>query len=72
MPSDNFVIEFLPSLITARDPCNPNPCKNGGKCTPNGDKFTCSCTAGWKGDTCETSNLLIMKIALVNLFLKIS
>ncbi len=35
--------------------CNPNPCKNGGVCTPTG----CVCGAGYTGKFCDTliSNL---------------
>jgi len=36
-------------------PCNPNPCKNGGTCAVDGDQFTCTCAAGFSGDTCETN-----------------
>ena len=31
------------------NPCDPNPCKNGGSCT-NGD---CDCRNPWVGITCE-------------------
>ncbi|XP_071806715.1 tyrosine kinase receptor Cad96Ca-like isoform X1 [Asterias amurensis] len=39
--------------------CMSNPCKNGGECssTNNGDDFTCMCTPGWTGMTCETTEV---------------
>jgi len=35
------------------DPCEPNPCSNGGTCTSNGDAFTCTCPNGFGGETCS-------------------
>ncbi|CAJ0585009.1 unnamed protein product, partial [Mesorhabditis spiculigera] len=37
------------------NPCDPNPCQNGGSCS-NGTDFTygCSCPAGYTGTTCQT------------------
>ncbi|XP_057209244.1 meprin A subunit alpha [Triplophysa rosa] len=39
------------------DPCQPNPCRNGGLCVSNQGKATCRCTSGqaivYTGDTCE-------------------
>ena len=40
-------------VITAQDPCDPNPCQNGGQC--NGG--VCTCTDGFTGDRCETRKL---------------
>ncbi|XP_035698390.1 receptor-type tyrosine-protein phosphatase F-like [Branchiostoma floridae] len=38
-----------------KHPCSDSACKNGGTCTYNNyDSFSCACTAGWTGDTCET------------------
>lgn len=36
------------------DPCDPNPCLNGGTCAADGDNATCSCADGFEGDLCET------------------
>ncbi|XP_052250477.1 protocadherin Fat 3-like isoform X2 [Dreissena polymorpha] len=35
------------------DPCSSNPCNNGGACAVNGMAFTCSCTTGFHGSTCN-------------------
>ena len=36
-----------------KNPCVPNPCKNGGLCKPDGNKFICECTGGHTGDKCQ-------------------
>ena len=36
------------------DPCDPNPCLNGGTCTDSGaGTASCNCAAGFDGDNCE-------------------
>lgn len=35
------------------DPCNPNPCQNGGQCTAVDGKPICSCPEQYEGDYCE-------------------
>jgi len=35
------------------DPCNPNPCQNGGTCTDTGSIAECVCIDGYTGPTCE-------------------
>ncbi|VDI12520.1 Hypothetical predicted protein, partial [Mytilus galloprovincialis] len=41
------------------DPCGQSPCVNGGQCSPNYNDgtFTCSCTSGWVGDTCQLQDV---------------
>ena len=34
--------------------CQPNPCKNFGKCTELVDSFECTCHVGFHGKTCES------------------
>jgi len=37
------------------DPCDPNPCLNGGTCMRSDDNstFTCQCIQGFQGNTCQ-------------------
>lgn len=51
---DNVKAEGQPCICKPKLPCDSNPCKNGGTCTNNGETFTCDCTGGWTGNTCET------------------
>lgn len=37
---------------TTRVLCADAPCENGGTCTDGVDGFTCTCAAGYRGDTC--------------------
>ena len=34
--------------------CSPNPCLNGGSCNDLVNGFTCNCSAGYDGATCNT------------------
>ncbi len=38
---------------TQTDPCDPNPCLNGGSCAANGTVAECTCIGGYSGGTCE-------------------
>ena len=36
------------------DPCEDEPCENGGKCRVDKDgQFVCECTAGYSGPLCQ-------------------
>lgn len=38
--------------------CEPNPCVNGGTCSPYGlDTYSCNCPFGYTGRNCETRKL---------------
>ncbi|KAF4099690.1 hypothetical protein G5714_019816 [Onychostoma macrolepis] len=43
------------------DPCQPNPCRNGGACVVNQGKAICRCVSGqaivYTGDTCEKQHI---------------
>jgi hypothetical protein len=42
-------------IFTVADPCTSSPCQNGGTCTKtSGTTFTCACTAGFTGATCDS------------------
>jgi hypothetical protein len=39
---------------TTTDPCDANPCLNGGGCMASGSGYTCNCAVGFSGPTCNT------------------
>lgn len=41
-------------MAQTANPCSPNPCLNGGTCSASGASFTCACTTGYSGATCQT------------------
>ncbi len=44
-----------PTCTPAPTPCTPNPCTNGGSCTPGvGTAYSCLCQPGYSGDNCQT------------------
>jgi hypothetical protein len=46
--------------------CEPNPCLNGGTCSPYGvDTYSCNCPFGYTGRNCENRKLSIVD-TLVN------
>ncbi|KXJ28603.1 Basement membrane-specific heparan sulfate proteoglycan core protein [Exaiptasia diaphana] len=40
---------------SVKNPCQENPCRNGGKCIlqDNRQEYQCNCAKGFKGDQCE-------------------
>lgn len=36
-------------------PCMGQPCMNGGRCLPVGEKYQCSCPLGFENTNCEDS-----------------
>ena len=46
--SNNFL------FISGKSHCDKiNPCKNSGICRDIGTTFSCQCSQGWRGKTCE-------------------
>ncbi|XP_077986853.1 uncharacterized protein LOC144441178 isoform X2 [Glandiceps talaboti] len=39
--------------VEPENPCQGDPCQNGGTCIVQGQQYLCSCGAGWTGPTCE-------------------
>ena len=37
------------------NPCDSNPCINGGTCLENNEEYTCVCPNEWTGVNCETN-----------------
>ena len=33
--------------------CEPNPCQHNGQCSQSANSFSCACTTGWVGKTCQ-------------------
>ena len=45
---------FMSHYFAEKDPCHPNPCQNGGKCSHDGKgKVECVCPLRFKGEKCE-------------------
>jgi hypothetical protein len=45
-------------ILSAGRVCEPNPCLNGGTCSPYGlDTYSCNCPFGYTGRNCETREL---------------
>ena len=41
------------ATMVPQDLCHPNPCQNGGTCTQEGGRVSCSCPDGTGGDLCH-------------------
>lgn len=37
--------------------CEPNPCRNEGRCVEESDSYTCECLEGFSGSDCEITNV---------------
>ncbi|KAK5908206.1 hypothetical protein CgunFtcFv8_016283 [Champsocephalus gunnari] len=44
---------FQPPHCRSYSLCEPNPCRNGGKCVNEGNDFDCQCPAGFRGRFCH-------------------
>ena len=60
MPTDTDCMAELLAMIKCDnpvDPCDPNPCLNGGTCAATEDGgASCKCVDGYTGDTCEVAS----------------
>ncbi|XP_052086300.1 MAM and LDL-receptor class A domain-containing protein 1-like [Mytilus californianus] len=53
-------IKLIPGTCGSNvDHCVQSPCSNGGQCSNNynDNTFTCTCTSGWVGDTCQLKDV---------------
>ncbi|RDD44249.1 Agrin [Trichoplax sp. H2] len=52
---DNVVSYYQLTRCVAKNPCSPNPCQNGGGCSPlSGNRyFQCACPTDYAGLLCE-------------------
>ena len=44
------------------NPCNPNPCLNGGNCFYTGSTYICRCPAGISGTNCQITGISVVFI----------
>uniref|UniRef100_A0A7N8YNZ3 trypsin n=1 Tax=Mastacembelus armatus TaxID=205130 RepID=A0A7N8YNZ3_9TELE len=44
---------FQPPDCKTFSVCQPNPCRNGGKCIKDGNDFDCQCPSGYRGHFCQ-------------------
>ena len=63
-----IIIIIIIFFVLVKNPCLPNPCKNGGKCNRKGSSYSCSCAKGYAGKRCESKfNVKIMLDYLYNM-----
>ena len=49
-----YKLDWLNILLEPPNPCEPNPCRNGGKCRQLGNSFSCQCKDNtFGGPRCE-------------------
>lgn len=53
-PSSGKQVSLYKYYIISENPCNTNPCSNGGVCVVGGnDNAGCECIDYWSGPICE-------------------
>ena len=55
-------------FISAKNPCESNPCQHDSQCVELSSGYVCNCMPGWTGDHCETGKCLpdtILEVAPV-------
>lgn len=66
--NQNDQISHLYFISLAANPCDPNPCKNGGHCSKepaSRQRFNCSCKDGYVGETCEIGKIWVRIARLI-------
>ena len=51
--SFRYLWSYYYSFCPVFNPCNSNPCRNGGTCTTSGTNYICTCTSQFSGPTCD-------------------
>ena len=50
-PNTAIVMSYFNTVI---DNCRSSPCQNGGSCSNNANRYSCSCITGYTGNECQT------------------
>ena len=53
---------FPDVLISEVDECASRPCMNGATCVDWVDSYSCTCPAGYVGNTCETGRFVLVEL----------
>lgn len=62
----SFDVSFL---VTEKEYCTPNPCKNSGICTLQQEGYMCSCQPGYRGEICQSRwNILRNFLSAKNIY----
>ena len=58
------------NLLSDINECVANPCQNNGTCYNTMGSFTCTCTAGYDGDTCQNGKLRLGYVRVLKMLCK--
>ncbi|KAJ8264742.1 hypothetical protein GJAV_G00153460 [Gymnothorax javanicus] len=50
---EGYNFDWLYDFLDPSDECDPNPCKNNGKCESRGGSYTCTCSTPYTGRRCQ-------------------
>ena len=53
----NMLDVYILLFISDKNECDPNPCRNSGRCIDQVAGYFCECAYGWKGRNCMLSML---------------
>ena len=48
-------------LFLDKNPCDPNPCHNGGACSQQGEHYKCTCRRGYTGEQCKSKTMCVIE-----------
>ena len=58
----HFNFYFYSTVSRTAQPCDSSPCKNGGTCRNDKNKFTCKCIGMFEGVTCAKKGTIYILI----------